>query len=231
MVAGLEAELRGLADLAHQLVLGAGRGGRVGQVGQRRQRRLQLLFDCAQLALELLGARGHSAHRRDLALALLPVARGLDARVGLVLLGAQPLQLGQQLAPARIQLDHPTQAGGRLLAATRERRAHDLRLGGSLEVEHDRRFRSRRTLREVSRALPGPRYFVESVMFTVGTFCACSPEYFARKAGDFARFGAEDDVLRHDRAREAAVVDRVEHLFGVLLAEVEVRAVRRAGGS
>ena len=36
---------------------------------------------------------------------------------------------------------------------------------------------------------------------------------------------ADDEVLGHDRARETAVADRVEDLFDVLLAEVEVRPV------
>ena len=62
-------------------------------------------------------------------------------------------------------------------------------------------------------------------MFAEGTFCAWSPEYWARKLGDRLRVVADDDVLGHDRAREAAVADRVEHLFDVLLADVEVRPV------
>ena len=41
--------------------------------------------------------------------------------------------------------------------------------------------------------------------------------------GDRLGLGADDDVLRHDRAGEAAVLDRIEGVLEALLALVEVR--------
>ena len=119
------------------LVLGAGGGSRVGQVGQRRERLLQLLFDLGQLELELLGARGHAAHGRDLALALTRVGSSADAHVRLVLLGAQPLQLRKQLAPATIELDHPIKSASRRVPAPSKRRPNAIGvLADELQVEH-----------------------------------------------------------------------------------------------
>ena len=99
MIARLELELGWLADCADQLILGSGRGAGIGQVRERRELDLELRFDRTELSLEPLGPRGDLAHRRDLTLAHLltayPPGGHLNARVGLVLLGAQPLELGQ----------------------------------------------------------------------------------------------------------------------------------------
>ena len=131
---------------------------------------MKVQLDLAQLALQLLGAGGHRAHGLDLAISRGRVALCPDPRVRLVLLGAQPLQPGEQRPPALVQLDHAVEAAGDLVAAARERRANAVGvLPDALEVEH---------------APPPPRrasYFVDSVMFTAGTFCAWRPEYWARK--------------------------------------------------
>ena len=71
VIARLEVERAGRSPTSRtSSSSGPGAARRIGQVGQRRQRRLEILFDRGQLALQLLRARGHPAHRRDLALAL-----------------------------------------------------------------------------------------------------------------------------------------------------------------
>ena len=137
VVAGLEVELWNAAHLAHQLIFGPGRRGGVGQVGERHERCLECLVHLRELALELLRARRHLAHRLDLALALGGVGRRADARVRRVLLAAQALELGQQRTPARVELDHSVDRPRDVLAAARERRAHLVGfLPDAFEVEH-----------------------------------------------------------------------------------------------
>ena len=139
MVARREIELGHGADLAQQLVLGAGRRGRIRQVRQRRKRRLQARFDLAQLLLELLGTRSHLAHRSDLPLALACVGGRPDAPIGLVLLRAQPLELRQQLASPRVERDHGVETIGGAPTAPSERRANTVGiLANQLEIEHVR---------------------------------------------------------------------------------------------
>ena len=148
MVAGREAELARRADLAYELVLRSRRRGRVGQVGQRRQRAAQLLFDPGQLLLELLHARGDGAHRADLALALGRVRGRADARVGLVLLRAQALELGQQGAPGGVEADHLLELGHAVLPAAGQGGTHAVGvLADALEVEQPLQTRARPTCR------------------------------------------------------------------------------------
>ena len=138
VVARLEVELPHRADLAHELVLRPRSGARVGKVRQRRQGRLQAKLDLPQLLLELLRPHRHAAHALDLALARGRVRGGLDPRVRLVLLSPQPLQLGQQPAAVRVELDNLVEPRRRLRPAPRERRAHAVRvLADQLKVEHD----------------------------------------------------------------------------------------------
>ena len=137
VVARLEVELGNAAHLAHELVLGPGSGRGVGQVGQRREGALKRLLHFRELALELLRARRNHPHRLDLALALGRVGGRPDPRIRCVLLAPQALELGQQRAPSRVELDHRVDRLGGVLAAARERSAHLVGfLPDALEVEH-----------------------------------------------------------------------------------------------
>ena len=90
-----------------------------------------------------LTRRRDRAHRLDLALALGWVAGRADARVGLVLLGSQALQLGQQSAPARVELDHRVEGVRGSIAAPGKRGANAVGvLPDAPEVEHPRRRRA-----------------------------------------------------------------------------------------
>ena len=127
-----------LADLAQHRVLVGGR--RVGEVRQRRRAASSSSSSTAlQLGVELLlavadrPATSAIASRRVLALAL----QLADLLAGRVLLGPQRLELGQQLAPARVELEHPVERAVGAVAAARERRPRRVGLGADrLEVEH-----------------------------------------------------------------------------------------------
>ena len=58
-----------------------------------------------------------------------------------------------------------------------------------------------------------------------GGLTTSCPAYLATNAATFVGVVADDDVLGHDRAGEAAVADRVDHVGHRLLALVEVRAL------
>ena len=136
-------------------------------------------------------------------LALLGLADLLGERLALRLRVLDP---GQQLAAAGVEGEQLVDlAGG---AAPRQRGLDPLRLGADqLQVEHSG-SRS-------GRGLAGP-----GRLFGV----------FARVLGDEPgdRFGlfADDDVLGHDRPREATVLDREERVFIRLGSLIEVRTLR-----
>ena len=119
-------------------------------------------------------------------------ARLLGARDrlrGLVLARPQPLDLGQQLAPPRVERQRLVQPRVRAVAAPRQRRAHGVRVPPDrLQVEH-----GAATAKRSSGRLP-------------------VPEYFAMKSRDRLGLLADHDVLRHRAGGEAAVADRVEDL-------------------
>ncbi len=170
MIAGCEAELARGADLAHELVVRSRRGAGVRQVRQGRQRAAQLLFDAGQLPLELLHARGDGPHRRDLALALGRVGGRADARVGLVLLRAQALELRQQGTSGRVESDHLLEPGNGVFAAAGQGGTHAVGvLADALEVEH--------AASDASAA-----YLSAWVISVAGTCWASRPEYFARNS-------------------------------------------------
>ena len=198
-----------------ELVLGALGGARVGQVRQRGEPCLQLLFDLAELLLERLGARGNLAHRRDLALALLLLSARADARARLVLLRAQPLELGQQRAPPRVELEHLLE------------RAHGLgprRASAARAPSGSSRMRLRSSTRPAGAG--SPRYFVDSLISGADDVLRFLAGVGLQEVGDLFGLLADDDVLGHDRAGESAVADRVEDVFVFLLALVEVRPLR-----
>ena len=127
----------GLPDLAQDLVLRRRRP--VGQVGQRGERGVEALLHLAQLLVEGLLAIGALANRRDRLGGVLARALELtDPLAGLVLLGPQLLDLGQQRPPPFVQLERGVEGIGRAAAgqcgSCRVRVAPDL-----LEVEHRRR--------------------------------------------------------------------------------------------
>ena len=98
-----------LADLAHRGVL-VGRA-RVGRVRDQREHALQLLLDRRQLLRQRLHAPRDLLHLGDRVgrvAALLLRAR--DRLRGLVLARPQPLDLGQQLAPPRVERQRLVQA-------------------------------------------------------------------------------------------------------------------------
>ena len=120
---------------------------------------------------------------------------------GLVLARAQPLDLRQQLAPARVQRQRLVEPRVRAVAAPGQRRAH--RVGvppDRLQVEHSGASGRFGLVRLLARVLRD-------------------------EARDRLGLLADDDVLRHRAGGEAAVADRVEDLVDLLLALVEVRAV------
>jgi hypothetical protein len=112
-----------LADLLDDRVLG--RGGRVGQIGQLGQRRRQLGVDLAELLGERLGLAGDLAHLGDRRVGALAGLLGLgDRLVGGVLLGAQALQAGQDLALADVERQDAVQDADIGVAAAGQGGAH-----------------------------------------------------------------------------------------------------------
>jgi hypothetical protein len=138
VVAGVERERRRRADLLDELILrpGAAPGRAVGSGASAAWSPLRLV----RALLEPL-ARGDLAHRRDLALALGTLGARADARVGLVLLGPQALELGEQPATGLVELDHLIECLRRALAAALQRGAHAVGvLADAPEVEQGSSF-------------------------------------------------------------------------------------------
>ena len=116
------------------------------------------------------------------------------------------LDLGQQLAAAGVQRQQLVDPLGR--AAPRQRRLDPLGIGAD-------RFRS---------SMGRPRYGV-AVSPGRGDCSASEPAYLATNSATSFGLFADDDVLGHDRAGEAAVLDREEGVVVGLFALVEVRAL------
>src|SRR5439155_12970680 len=144
----------GLADLAQDAVALRRLVG--GHVRQRGLRVAELGLDLRQLGRELLLTRAELLHRRDRVARVLARALGrADGLAGLVLARAQLLELGQQLAAARVEREHPVErlADARV-AAPVEGGAHGVGLAADApQVEH-----------------------------RVGYLAALRPEYFARNS-------------------------------------------------
>ena len=192
MVAGLEAELGPLADLADddRVLLGhpVWRIG-IGQVGQSRRQRVSLLLDIGQLRLQDLQPSCQLTHLRDrlLGLAAGALRRG-DRFARLVLSRPSLLDLGEQLATARVEAEQLVDLVGD--AAAFKSFLDALRLGpDQLKVEH----------------------------CWAAVILRLAAGVLGDESGHGFRLLADDDVLRHDRAREAAVLDREQRILGVRL--------------
>ena len=213
-----------LAHLADQLVLGPGAALGSGRFGSGASAARQLVFDPAQLPLELLGARGHRPHRLDLTLALAGVCGRAMRALASFCSARRPSSCGsssrRRASSSITSIQRPAASSPRRASAARTPSGSSrIRLRSSTPrrtrprepissesvisvVRHVLRPRARSTSRGIR---PPPEPVCPTTMFS-----------------------------RHDRAGEAAVVDRVEDLFVFLLAEVEVRplglhAVRDAG--
>ena len=138
-----------------------------------------------------------------------------------VLLRAQLLDLRQQLAAARVEAQQLVEVVGGTAAGQRL---------------HGRAPGSSRMLRRSSEALPAAAYSVPGAgpdssdgLGVQRRRRRWAIDVAARVLGDELGDGlgllADDDVLRHDRAGEAAVADRVEHVLLGLDPLVEVRAL------
>jgi len=132
-----------VADLLDDRVLR--RRGRVREVRQLGQRRRQLGVDGRELLVERLGLTGDGAHARDRLVGALAGLLGLrDRLVGGVLLGAQPLEAREDLAPADVERDDAVQRAHVGLPAARQRGAHGVGVTTDQpEVEHWRRSLAR----------------------------------------------------------------------------------------
>ena len=174
VVAGLEGERGRLADRAHELVLGSGRGasGRAGWAAARAPAEAPLR-PCASSRSSSLTRAGHLAHRRDLALARPRRAWRLK------ICGRWPRSAPRAAPPARAAArgdGRPGQGHDR----DRRPRLGPRRASAARTPSGSSRMRLRSsTLRSLPSA---PCYFVESVMFAAGTFWDCEPEYCARNS-------------------------------------------------
>ena len=127
---------------------------------------------------------------------------GGDLLGGGLLLGAQRLGGLRRLAPARVELDDAVEALDGVRPAPRQRGPNRLGVAADQpEVQH------------------GERGYCRPAS------ARRRPAYFARNSATLLRLLAGDDVLGHDRAGEAAVLDREEDVLDGLLAVVEVRPV------
>ncbi len=234
-----------LPDDPHQLVLGAGGGGGVGEVGQRQEqpRRAASSAAAEPCLRELLLARARSSRCSAIArVSVLARARLAVARSRSAAAFAQRAQLLRAGGRARggahclIRSINADLSRRRRVPSPRSapRRAPRAPAVGllrriSLMVEHAPCSPPAATSYPAGRCacveVPSAGAPGMAVFSMTGTFGACRPEYLARNSATRLRFGADDDVLRHDRAGEAAVADRVEDLRVLLLAEVEVGAV------
>ena len=117
----------GLAALVeHRVLVG---GGRVGRVRQRGERLVELGLHAVELLAQRLAAARDLLHLGDRPRGVLAgLLRGRDRLRGGVLLRLEPLDLGQQLAPPHVELEHAVEPRVGPVAPPRERRAHGLRV-------------------------------------------------------------------------------------------------------
>ena len=189
--------------IAQHLVLGLG-GGRVGQVGQRAQDLLQLGLGLARLL----------AARLDLAREHLQVLERAARRRGPRACPRRPPRRppsARRAAPRRPASPRASACRARCTRSRRSaacgpRRASAVRTASG----------SRRISLRSSTASEATRGRLRR---------AAGPAYFARNSATLRASCAGDEVLGHDRAGEAAVLDREEDVLDGLLAVVEVRAV------
>jgi hypothetical protein len=226
VIEGLEAELGPLPDLAQGdvVLVGLAVGHlRLGKVRQRDQQLIPPLVELAQLRLELLelGLQRTRllARLRELRLARLPgPGRLLDLAGELVLLGPDRVDPGVELAAALIDPEELIDLLGG--ASPGKRRADPVGVGADLlQVERGSvpRARWRRPSGRAGGAggrLRGPRLLWDVL-----------PGVLRDEGGDLLRVLADDDVLGHDRPREAAVPDREDHILHRLRALIEVGAL------
>ena len=218
VVADLELELGALADLPqdHGVVLGRPfRSLWRRKVGKLGHELVALRLDLGQLGLELLHLGAHLAHLGDQRLGVLPGAlRRRDLVGGPVLPGAPLLDLGKQLTAALVEAQQLVEGLGG--AAPRQRGPGRLGvLADAPKVEHQ--WSTWPGGCSLLGARPGAR---SRRLAGLGT------GVLGDELRDADRLLAGDDVLGHDRAREAAISDREQDVVDALGALVEIRALR-----
>jgi hypothetical protein len=214
VIDGLEIEPGRITDLPEGdgVLLGDPvRGLRIGQIRERGESLVAPLLRLGELRLELLQLRLQRTRGLALLLELRIVGpagarRLLDLARDQVLLGADPVDPADELAAVLVQREDLVQ----LLrgAPPSERRASRFGIAADLlQVE-----------RGSAPALGRGRW-----PWLLGDVLA---GVLGDERRDLERVLADDDVLRHDRAGEPAVSDRVDHVVHRLPAQVEVRSLR-----